>query len=253
LDGRSTLDVSLASDDQLLEEVVVTAIGIESKTKALGYTVSEVKGKDLTNAREPNVVTALSGKVAGVQIGNSGGSPGGSATVRIRGNASLLGNNSPLFILDGVPVDNSIQDILGNITNVYSLATPSNRAVDINSDDVESVTVLKGPAAAALYGIRAANGAVILTTKRGSKLTDDPLHVSYTGSFTLDEINRRFQPRQTRFSNGLNGQYLVPGQPGSDENWGALLDTLTYSDVPSPFDQNGLIVGQNDPRSNGVP
>ncbi len=253
LEGRSTLNVALAADDQLLEEVVVTAIGIESKTKALGYSVSEVKGKDLINAREPNVVTALSGKVAGVQIGNSGGSPGGSATVRIRGNSSLLGNNAPLFILDGVPVDNSIQDILGNITNVNSLATPSNRAVDINPDDVESVTVLKGPAAAALYGIRAANGAVILTTKRGSRLTDESVHVSYTGSFTLDEMNRRFQPRQTLFSNGLNGQYLAPGQPGSDENWGALLDTLTYSDVPSAFDRNGLIVGQNDPRSNGVP
>jgi TonB-dependent SusC/RagA subfamily outer membrane receptor len=177
--------------------VVVTAVGIESKTKALGYSVSKVKGQDLVNTREPNLVTALSGKVAGVQINNSGGSPGGSASMRIRGNSSLLGNNSPLFILDGVPIDNSVLDILGNITNPNALATPSNRAIDITSDDVESVTVLKGPAAAALYGIRAANGAVIITTKRGSKLTDDKLHVSYTGSFTLDEMNRRFQPRQT--------------------------------------------------------
>ncbi|QHT65589.1 SusC/RagA family TonB-linked outer membrane protein [Rhodocytophaga rosea] len=253
INNRSAIDISLLSDDQLLEEVVVTAVGIESKTKALGYSVAEVKGKDIVNAREPNVVQALSGKVAGVQIGNSGGSPGGSASIRIRGNSSLLGNNSPLFIVDGIPVDNSIQDILGNITNVNSLATPSNRAVDINSDDIESVTVLKGPAAAALYGIRAANGAVILTTKRGTRLTDKSFNVSYSGSFTVDEINRRVQPQQNNFSNGLNGQYILPGQTGSDESWGALLDTLTYSDIPSQFDKNGLIVGQNDPRSNGIP
>lgn len=251
--NQSTIDITLVSDDKLLEEIVVTAVGIESKTKALGYSLAEVKGKDIVNAREPNVVTALSGKVAGVQIGNSGGSPGGSATVRIRGNSSLLGNNSPLFVLDGIPVDNSIQDILGNITNVNSLATPSNRAVDINSDDIESVTVLKGPAAAALYGIRAANGAVIINTKRGSKLTDKPFNIFYSGSFTVDEINRRVQPQQTKYSNGLNGQYILPGQTGSDESWGALLDTLTYSDTPSQFDKNGLIVGQNDPRSNGTP
>lgn len=251
--NRQQIDVALANDEQLLNEVVVTAVGIESQTKTLGYSVAEVKGADIAKAREPNIVTALSGKVAGVQIGNSGGSPGGASTIRIRGNSSLLGNNAPLFILDGVPVDNSTQDILGNITNVNSLATPSNRAVDINSDDIESLTVLKGPAAAALYGIRAANGAVIINTKRGSKLTDKKIGVSYTGSFTLDEINRRVQPQQTRFSNGLNGQYILPGQPGSDENWGALLDTLTYSTIPSQFDQNGQIVNRSNPNSNGIP
>ncbi len=253
INNQSTISVSLSGDEKLLEEVIVTAVGIESQAKALGYSVAEVKGKDIVNAREPNVVTALSGKVAGVQISNSGGSPGGSASIKIRGNASLLGNNSPLFVLDGIPVDNSVQDILGNITNGNSLATPSNRAVDINSEDIESVTVLKGPAAAALYGIRAANGAVVITTKKGSKLTDKKISVSYAGSFTIDEINRRVQPRQTKFSNGLNGQYLLPGQAGSDENWGAPLETLTYSDIPSAFDKNGQIVNQNDPHSNGIP
>lgn len=238
---------------QLLSEVVVTAVGIKSTTRSLGYSVGEVKGKELTDAREPNVVAALSGKVAGVQINNAGGSPGGSATIRIRGNSSLLGNNAPLFILDGVPVDNSVQDILGNITNAFSLATPSNRAVDINSNDVASLTVLKGPAAAALYGIRAANGAVILNTKRGSQLTERKLQVSYTGSITMDEINRRVQPRQYKYANGLNGQYILPGLPGSDENWGALLDTLTYSNIPGRFDRNGTIVGKSDPASNGIP
>ncbi|WP_143307575.1 SusC/RagA family TonB-linked outer membrane protein [Chitinophaga vietnamensis] len=238
---------------QVLSEVVVTAVGIKSTTRSLGYSVGEIKGQELSNAREANVVAALSGKVSGVQINNSGGSPGGSASIRIRGNSSLLGNNAPLFILDGVPIDNSVQDILGNITNTLSLATPSNRAIDINSEDVASLTVLKGPAAAALYGIRAANGAVIINTKRGSQLTERKWNVSYSGSITMDEINRRVQPRQHLFSNGLNGQYVLPGQPGSDENWGARLDTLTYSRQPSLFDRNGTIVGKSDPTSNGVP
>lgn len=237
---------------QALSEVVVTAVGIKSTTRSLGYSVGEVKGKEITAAREPNLVAALSGKVAGVQISNSGGSPGGSSTIKIRGNSSLLGNNAPLFILDGIPVDNSIQDI-SPISNNVSLATPSNRAIDINSADIASITVLKGPAAAALYGIRAANGAVIITTKRGSSLTERPVSVSYSGSFTVDKINRRMQPRQNIFSNGLGGKYIRPGLTGADENWGASLDTLTYSSQPSDFDKNGVIVGKSDPLSNGIP
>ncbi|SHM09156.1 TonB-linked outer membrane protein, SusC/RagA family [Chitinophaga jiangningensis] len=237
---------------QSLSEVVVTAVGIKSATRSLGYSVGEVKGTALKESREPNIVAALSGKVSGVQINNSGGSPGGSSTIKIRGNSSLLGSNAPLFILDGIPVDNSIQDILP-ISNSVSLATPSNRAIDINSADIASVTVLKGPAAAALYGIRAANGAVVINTKRGSTLTDKSFGVTYSGSFTVDKINRRMQPRQYVYSNGIGGQYVKPGTTGSDENWGALLDTLTYSTQSSPFYKGGAITGKSDPSSNGVP
>ncbi|WP_291909733.1 SusC/RagA family TonB-linked outer membrane protein [Chitinophaga sp. CB10] len=236
---------------QSLSEVVVTAVGIKSATRSLGYSVGEVKGAALKESREPNIVAALSGKVSGVQINNSGGSPGGSSTIKIRGNSSLLGSNAPLFILDGIPVDNSIQDI-SPVSNTVSLATPSNRAIDINSADIASVTVLKGPAAAALYGIRAANGAVVINTKRGSVLTDKSFGVTYSGSFTVDKINRRMQPRQYVYSNGIGGQYVKPGTTGSDENWGALLDTLTYSTQPSPFYKGGAIVGKSDPTSNGV-
>ncbi len=249
---QSSLEIFLRPDN-VLSEVVITAAGIKNERKALGYTVTEVKGEDLVKAREPNIVQSLSGKVAGVQISNGGGSPGGASNIRIRGSASILGNNAPLFIVDGIPVDNSVQDILPNISNAFSLATPSNRGVDINSDDVENLTVLKGPAAAALYGIRAANGAVIITTKRGSHQTDKKFTVEFSNSITVEQINRRLQPRQTKFSNGLNVQYILPGQPGSDENWGALLDTLTYSNLPSNFDKNGQIVGRNNPNSNGVP
>jgi outer membrane receptor protein involved in Fe transport len=144
-------EITLPEKNSHLDEVVVTAVGIKRAAKALSYSLSEVKGKELIQSREANVVAALSGKIAGVQINNTGGSPGGSSSFKIRGNSSLLGNNTPLFILDGIPVDNSIQDILPSITNNVSLATPSNRAIDINSADIASITVLKGPAAAALY------------------------------------------------------------------------------------------------------
>jgi TonB-linked SusC/RagA family outer membrane protein len=246
-------EISLQEKNSNLDEVVVTAVGIKRAAKALSYSLSEVKGKELVQSREANIVAALSGKIAGVQISNSGGSPGGSSTIKIRGNSSLLGNNAPLFILDGIPVDNSIQDIRTNITNGNSLATPSNRGIDINGADIASITVLKGPAAAALYGIRASNGAVVVNTKRGSALTHKKVGVSYTGSFTVDRINRRVQPRQNTFSNGLGGNYILPGTTGSDENWGALLDTLTYSNQASNFDKNGVIVGKSNPLSNGIP
>ncbi|HEX6428981.1 MAG TPA: SusC/RagA family TonB-linked outer membrane protein [Niastella sp.] len=246
-------EITLPEKNSHLDEVVVTAVGIKRASKALSYSLSEVKGKELIQSREANVVAALSGKIAGVQINNTGGSPGGSSSVKIRGNSSLLGNNAPLFILDGIPVDNSVQDILPSITNNVSLATPSNRAIDINSADIASITVLKGPAAAALYGIRASNGAVVINTKRGSALTNKKLSVTYSGSFTVDQKNRRVQPRQNIFSNGLAGSYILPGITGSDENWGALLDTLTYSNQASNFDKNGVIVGKSSPLSNGVP
>ncbi|MGN6494311.1 MAG: SusC/RagA family TonB-linked outer membrane protein [Agriterribacter sp.] len=251
--NESTVEIGLRESSSQLTEVVVTAVGLKSSVRSLGYSVSQVKGETLTKAREPNIVAALSGKVAGVQINNSGGSPGGSSTVKIRGNSSLLGNNFPLFILDGIPVDNSVQDILPSITNANSLATPSNRGIDINGADIASITILKGPAAAALYGIRASNGAVVITTKRGNTLTSKKLVVNYSGAFTVDKINRRLQPRQNQFSNGINGAYVLPGVTGSDENWGALLDTLTYSDQASTFDKNGVIVGKSSPLSNGIP
>jgi TonB-linked SusC/RagA family outer membrane protein len=250
---EAELSFSLKSRQQL-SEVVVTAVGIESERKAITNTISEIKGDKIVKSGEPNVTTALSGKIAGVQVTNSGGSPGGASQIRIRGSASILGNNNPLYILDGVPIDNSVGDLAGNITNSYSLAQPSNRAIDINPNDIENITVLKGPAAAALYGIRAANGAIIINTKKGRNLTDKKLQVSVSSSFTIDEINRRLQPRQTKYSQGSAGQY----SPTNQNSWGALLDTLTYAIASAPgqnydYDKNGIIVGQSSPYSNGVP
>lgn len=230
-------------------EIVVTAVGIESSRNSISSTITEVKGTSIQNSREPNLTTALSGKVAGVQVTNSGGSPGGASQVRIRGNSSLLGNNSPLYVLDGVPIDNSVNDLLGNVTNSLSLSTPSNRAIDINPDDIESMSVLKGPAAAALYGIRAANGAIIINTKKGAHLTDKPFQVSVGYGITFDQNNRRMQPRQNNYTQGSGGRYDSTNQ----NNWGALIDTLVYSGPPTAFDRVGSKVMGRNSHPNGTP
>lgn len=244
------LELKLRSDN-LLSEVVITAIGIESNRKSITSTVTEISGNVLKDAREPNIQTALSGKVAGVTIQNSGGSPGGASTIRIRGSNSLLGNNQPLYVLDGVPIDNATNQVASALTNTVSQPTASNRAIDINPNDIESITVLKGVSAAALYGLRAANGAIIVNTKRGSSTADKPFQASFSSSLTFENVNRRMQPRQTKYSNGTNGQYIAPGLSGAGANWGALIDTLTYSNLPSPYYAQGQIVGQSSPLSNG--
>lgn len=242
------LNISLESR-QLLSEVVVTAVGIASQRKAINYSVQTLKATEVLEARDPNIVSAISGRVAGVQINSSSGQPGGSATIRVRGSTSILGENSPLFVLDGMPIDNS--NIGLPIQNENMIVNQSNRAVDLNANDIESITVLKGPTAASLYGIRAANGAVIVNTKRGSR-SDKPV-ISFSTSFSVESLMRRLQPTQQLYAQGINGQYVEPGQNGAEDSWGPLLGTLTYSDVPSRWDVNGTIVSQDDPLSNGIP
>ncbi|WP_189604599.1 SusC/RagA family TonB-linked outer membrane protein [Salinimicrobium marinum] len=174
---RSSLNVTMATDMESLNEVVVTALGIEREKKALGYAVQEVQGEELMEGNQPNVVSGLQGKVSGVTIANSGGAPGSSAVILIRGGSSITGNNQPLIVVDGVPIDNSTSSSL-------EVASP-NRASDINPEDIESISVLKGPAAAALYGIQAAEGAVIITTKKGKAGRST---ISYSGSLSFDEV-----------------------------------------------------------------
>ena len=169
VNGRSVIDVVLAPSISQLSEVVVTAFGIEQERKALAYSAQEVGGEELQQSKEVNVVDAINSKVAGVQVVRQGGSAGAGTSIVIRGNSSLLGNNQPLFVVDGVPINNSYRSSQGNSTGV----DPSNRAIDINPDDIESLTVLKGPSATALYGIQAANGVIVITTKKGSRTAGD--------------------------------------------------------------------------------
>lgn len=241
------IEVFIKSDN-LLEEVVVTALGIESKRKAINFSVQTINTAEIVETREPNLVAAISGKVAGVQINSSSGQPGGSATIRVRGSTSILGDNSPLFILDGLPIDNS--NIGLALQNENQIVNQSNRAVDLNAHDIENITILKGPTAAALYGIRAANGAVIVNTKKGFKSKPE---ITFSSSYSVETLLRNLQPVQKRFAQGINGSYVTPGQNGSEDSWGPLLDTLTYSNIPSKWDFNGAIVGQSDPASNGIP
>ncbi len=197
--AASTFDINLETSGNL-SEVVVTAFGIKKEKRELGFTVQQVDNKDLNINRQSNVVNALQGKVAGVQISSSGGGPGQGARILIRGINSLDGgrNNQPLFIVDGVEIDNSTYTTGGAETRGMS-----NRAADINPDDIETVSVLRGGAATALYGIRAANGAILITTKsaRAGKI-----RVGYSGMYSIDEINK-IPDVQDKFSMGYLGVY----------------------------------------------
>src|ERR1044072_1578978 len=153
---NSYVMISLTSDETSLQEVVVTGLGIQRSKKALGYAVQDVKGDELTKAGQNDALRGLSSRVAGVQITASSGTPGAATYIKLRGTNSLTGNNQPLFVIDGIPVDNS-QNYSGDPSdaqnNLLQGATNTNRGADINREDIESISILKGPAAAALYGI----------------------------------------------------------------------------------------------------
>lgn len=171
------LYVELSPDQIAVNEVVVTAMGIRKEKKSLGYAVQRVGAVELQDSKQNNLVNALQGKVAGVTVTNSGGAPGASSVIMIRGGNSLSGDNQPLFVVDGIPIDNSTE-------NNPAIAS-SNRALDINPEDIASISILKGPAAAALYGIKAANGAVVITTKSGKA---GKAQISYSGSASVDQV-----------------------------------------------------------------
>ena len=208
--NQTTLDVALDPDVQSLEEVVVTSFGIEREKKALGYAVQEIQSEEILETRQPNVVNALRGKVAGVTIQSAGGQPGAGSNIVIRGITSLDpgADNQPLFVVDGIPISNSTSsgDVLpsagSNASGSSEQFSQSNRAVDLNPNDIESMSILKGPAATVLYGLRAANGAVIITTKKGKA---GKARVSLSSSYGWDVINKSPEV-QTRFREGRFGR-----------------------------------------------
>ena len=234
--GQEEVTAMLSMDTEELEEVMVTAIGIKSEKKALGYAAQEVKGDDISTVQQSNIVNALGSKVAGINVTSSSGTPGASSDITIRGRSSLRADgNSPLFVIDGVPIDNSYEG-----SYVYDYA---NRAIDLNSDDIESVSVLKGAAAAALYGIRAANGAIIITTKSGQGT--DRMNVTFKMSVGYDQVNK-LPEKQYTYSQGADGLFSA----NSRSSWGALIDTLRYDGATdNPKDKNGNIVGMSDPSA----
>ena len=231
---QTTLNIALEETQNSLNEVVVTALNITREKKSLGYAVQELKSKDISEAKETNLVNALSGKVAGVQVTNSQGDMGSSRII-IRGETSISGNNQPLFIIDGVPVDNT--------QNLGSAGSRdfANTISDINSEDIESMSVLKGPNAAALYGSRAAAGVVLITTKKGKGSKGLGISINSNTSFSNLLVLPDYQ---NSFGQGSNGQFsYVDGKGGGindgvDESWGPRLDGRL---IPQ-FNSNGVAV-----------
>jgi TonB-linked SusC/RagA family outer membrane protein len=224
--NRQTVDVVMETEAAGMDEFIVTAFGISQEKKSLGYAAQSIDAEAITKMKQPNLVNALQGQVAGVQVTNSGGAPGQSARIIIRGINSLDpgADNQPLFVVDGVPVDNS---------TIESSGTPrglSNRMADVNPNDIESMSVLKGAAATALYGVRAANGAVIITTKKGKA---GQIRVNYSGSVGFEELNR-LPKLQDQYGQGFSGEY----QPDSFwPSWGAPISEVQQT-VPDHMYQD---------------
>ncbi|TBW27510.1 SusC/RagA family TonB-linked outer membrane protein [Gramella sp. KN1008] len=217
--NQTVINIQMLQDLESLDEVVVTSFGIEREKKALGYSVQEVSGEEITRTKQPNIVAALQGQAAGVQITNSGGAPGQSARIIIRGINSLDpgADNQPLFVIDGVPMDNSTTESGGTPRGL------SNRAADLNPNDIESINVLKGAAATALYGVRAANGAVIITTKKGE---EGDVRINFTSSVGFEDINQ-YPNIQETYGQGFAGVY----DPTSFwPNWGPSIDEIREID-----------------------
>jgi TonB-linked SusC/RagA family outer membrane protein len=209
--NQSIINVTMSESIQL-SEVVITAAGIERNTNTLGYSVTTLDSEKLSQRNEPDPVRALTGKIAGVNIQGSGGVAGGATNITIRGNSSLGNNNQPLFVVDGVPFDNSTFAPSGN-NQTQSAQSTSSRAFDIDPNNIESLTVLKGAAASALYGSRAANGAIIITTKTGSRKGRKGLEIAYNTSYSNEQVSG-LPIFQDKFGQGTNGDYR-PGVFGS--------------------------------------
>ncbi|SHI49737.1 TonB-linked outer membrane protein, SusC/RagA family [Arenibacter nanhaiticus] len=237
--GQSVINVSLSEDAEMLGEVVVTALGIKRERKSLGYAVQEVKGATLTEARENNVVNALSGKVSGVQVIKGSNGPASSSKIVLRGNNSLTGDNQPLIVVDGIPMDNFTG--AGNNDFFNPSQDLGNGLGDLNPEDIESMSVLKGASAAALYGSRAGNGVILITTKTGKAIKGLGITFSTTTGFQ----NIFMDPKlQSSFGQGNNGIYdnlagdswgpKIAGQ--SVEDWkGAQVPMRAYDNLGNFF------------------
>ena len=230
---QKTIFVAMDADAVMMGEVVVTALGISREKKSLGYSVQEVESNDIVKGASTNAVNSLSGRVAGVSISNSSGNMAGSSRVLIRGAASMLGNNEPLYVVDGIPIDNSSY----NTRNEQRGAGGTdfgNMAQDINPDDIESVTVLKGASAAALYGSRASNGVIMITTKKGkqSNTESSKIGVTINTGITAEQVLVLPKYQNTYGggyypyfdTNNVAGTDLLTPYYGADESWGPKME-----------------------------
>jgi TonB-linked SusC/RagA family outer membrane protein len=281
LRNRTSLRIELREDALLLEEAVVVAeFGVKRAARAVGGAVESVRGSEIAESGRENFVVALQGRVSGVQITNSTGTPGASSSVLIRGATSISGNNQPLYVIDGIPMNNSTFNPVGNLavrtggseTVADRNLDFSNRGSDINPEDIESMTILKGAAAAALYGSDASNGAIIITTKKGKKGKGV---ISYSNLFRFDKAYR-YPELQTEFDNGMYGvtnyyttrKFGAPYVPGTKlyDNLGNFFQTgvtqrhnvsfeagnemMTFRSAASTTNQTGIVPTSDYTRTN---
>ena len=249
---QTTINVTMSPDVLLMEEVVVTAIGIPKEQKAIGYTVQDVSAEQIANSGNTDMISALQGRIAGVQVTSSSGAAGGANYITIRGATSLTGNNQPLFVVDGVPIDNSTSfDTEGFQGGDVAGVARGNRALDINPDDIENISVLKGGAATALYGIRGANGVIVVTTKKGKATADGKkVNVNFSSSVMISQISQ-VPELNTKYAQGWGGDW----SSGFFAAWGPEISQTGYSKDAAwanggwaDFDVDGDIVMKTDPR-----
>lgn len=236
--GNVPLNIVLEEDSKMLGEVVVTALGIKRERKALGYGVAEVQGEALTKAKETNVINSMAGRVPGLVVTQTAGGASGSSRVILRGSTEMTGNNQPLYVIDGVPLDNTNFGSAGT----YGGFDLGDGISSVNPDDIESMSVLKGPAASALYGSRASHGVILITTKKANK---DKISVEYNGTMTFDTQLAKWDDVQQIYGMGSNGTYPINAVSNTNMSWGAKADgtnMLKYFDgVERPY----LIVPDN--------
>ena len=237
--SSSPVTVVLEDDSKALNEVVVTALGIKRDRKALGYGLDEVKGDAFEKAKETNVINSMAGRVAGLVVSQTAGGASGSTRVILRGSTEMTGNNQPLYVVDGVPLDN---------TNFGSASTAGGYDLgdgisSINPDDIESMSVLKGPAASALYGSRASHGVILITTKKADG--KGKFSVEYNGTLTIDQQLSKWDDIQQVYGMGSNGTYSIDAISNTNKSWGPKADgsnMLKYFDgVEHPY----LIIPNN--------
>lgn len=232
LNGETLVNISLVPDQTALSEVVVTALGIKRTEKALGYSIATVKGSDLNTVKEVNVVNSLAGKVAGVNVVSAGSDPGATALITIRGQSSIATDNQPLFVVDGVPVAHSLRPTSEVGRSSVDYGSP---VADISPDDIESISILKGASAAALYGSRAGSGVVLITTKSGSS-SKKGLGISFNSNAMYDQA-WLFPHFQNQFG---AGEYTDDPASNTTSAWGPRLDAGTkHLQWNSPLDASG--------------
>lgn len=255
VNGRTSFGIQLEEDTQLLEEVVVTAIGIERAERAVGFSIGKVDGEQLRQSRENNVANALAGKVAGVMVQKPASGPAGSSRVIIRGNTSLSGNNQPLYVVDGVPIDNSTLGSAG----MWGGVDGGDGISGINPDDIESMSVLKGPSAAALYGTRAKNGVILITTKKAQQ--GGGLGVEFNSNTSFEDIlvQTDWQTEYGQGTRGLRPTNQLEARDTNDRSWGERLDgqsTIAWDGQMRPYslvdDQLGRFYEQGITTTNSL-